>query len=362
MLKKNKLRLGALAATVVAAVALGGMSASADPTPGTFKTLAGVGSDTIQDVMNGLATKIPAIGSYDAVGSATIQTKSGGPSFARPNGSGAGKNALSDSQQGGSHLWNGIDISGQVDFARSSSGPSGSGTDLTYIPFAKDAVTFAVSAASDFPRDIPVGSASQDAQSPAPFTLRNIYLCKVTTYTDGNANDVTIRPILPQSGSGTRSFWLSALGLSETSKGSCVTDTVSVNGVTTTVEEHNGTYIQGAGDIAPFSIAQYIAQGNWAGLPAPVVERRGNIALGNIGGVKPYNVSATGPVLNTSFPITRNVYNIVATSRLGESAIAATFVGTSSAVCSNSATITKYGFGTLGALCGSTTLTGPFTQ
>jgi ABC-type phosphate transport system substrate-binding protein len=109
---------------------------------------------------------VSSIGSYDATGSATIQTKAGGPSFVRPNGSGAGANALSDSAQGGTHLFNSVDITGQVDFARSSSGPSGSGTALTYIPFAKDAVTFAVNAASDFPRDIPIGSSSQDSTSP----------------------------------------------------------------------------------------------------------------------------------------------------------------------------------------------------
>ncbi len=360
MLRKNKLRLGAVAVALCAATAVAGaISANADPAGGTFRTLAGVGSDTIQDVDNGLSTVIPALGSYDATGTATIVTKSGGATFVRPNGSGAGLNALSDSAQGGSHLFNGVDISGQVDFARSSSGPSGSGTALTYIPFAKDAVTFAVNAASDFPRDIAIGSASQDSASPAPLTLRNIYRCTATSYQDSRGNDVTIRPLLPQSGSGTRKFWLSTLGLTETdiTNGGCATD------LNNSVEEHNGTFLTGPGDIAPFSIAQYIAQGNWSSLPSTVQERRGNIQLGNVAGVKPYTVTVgSGAVLNTAFPITRNVYNVVPTAKLGDSTIAATFVGSGSAVCSQSALIKKYGFGTIGATCGSTTLTGPFTQ
>jgi ABC-type phosphate transport system substrate-binding protein len=358
MLKKTKLRLGAVAVAVCTATLFGAISASADPAPGVFKTLSGVGSDTTQDVVAGLATAVSSIGSYDATGSATIQTKAGGPSFVRPNGSGAGANALSDSAQGGTHLFNSVDITGQVDFARSSSGPSGSGTALTYIPFAKDAVTFAVNAASDFPRDIPIGSSSQDSTSPAPFTLRNVYRCSVTTFTDSNGLGVTIRPLLPQSGSGTRKFWLATLGLTETdiTAGGCATD------LGNTVEEHNGTFISGPGDIAPFSVAQYIAQGNWQSLPSAVIERRGGIVLGQVGGVKPYNITTTGAVLNTGFPIVRNVYNIVQTSRLGDAAIAAAFVGTSSSVCSNATIIKKYGFGTLGSLCGSTATTGPFTQ
>jgi hypothetical protein len=357
MFKKTKLRFGAVAVVVCTATLFGAISASADPAAGVFKTLSGVGSDTTQDVVAGLATAVSSIGSYDATGTATIQTKSGGPVFTRPNGSGSGVQALSDSAQGGSHLWNTVDVTGQVDFARSSSGPSGSGTVLTYIPFAKDAVSFAVNAASDFPRDIPVGAASQDATA-GIFSLRNIYRCTATSFTDSNGLPVTIRPLLPQSGSGTRKFWLSTLGLSETdiTAGGCATD------LGNTVEEHNGTFLTGAGDIAPFSIAQYIAQGNWKSLPSAVIERRGSIVLGQIGGVKPYSITTAGATLNTGFPVTRNVYNVVQTSRLAETAVAAAFVGSSSSVCANAAIIKQYGFGTIGSLCGSTSTTGPYTQ
>ena len=361
MHKKTTLRVSVVAAVAVAALAFGAAApASADPSG--FKDLIGVGSDTTQDVVGGLATVIPTLGSFDATGSSTIQVRSGGPTFNRPNGSTAGVQALSASVNNtGTRTFpatGGVSITGQVDFARSSSAPSSSfvGTDLTFIPFARDAVTYAVSAASDFPRDIALGNAGQDSASPAPFTLRNIYRGTVTTYVDGDFNPITIRPIIPQAGSGTRSFWLGALGLTEASiVGTPTTD------IGNTAQEHNGTYIKNAGDIAPFSIAQYIAQGNHGALPTTVAERRGNIELGNVDTVKPLLLTAGGGVeLNSAFPINRLVFNVVQTSRLtGTSAadlqLQAAFAGTSSSVCSATAQIKQYGFGTIGSLCGNTT-------
>lgn len=366
MLKKSKLRIGIIAACAVAAVTFGvAAPASADPTPaGSVKPLVGVGSDTTENLVNGLGTVVTNIGSYDATGSATIQTRTGGVSFNRPNGSGNGQKALSASiNAGGSHVWpsgTGVNITGQVDFARSSSSPSGSlpGSDLTFIPFAKDAVSFAVNASSDFPRDVALGLAAQDSISPAPFTLRNIYRGTVTSFSDADFNSVTIRPLLPQTGSGTRSFWIGSLGLTEAA--------ITAGGVATdlgnTVQEHNGTFITGAGDVAPFSVAQYIQQGNYAALPTTVVERRGNIQLGNIGSSKPYvSSSATGGLeINPAFPVNRLVYNVVETARLtGTSAadvqLQQTFKGSNSQVCAASTTVKQYGFGTIGSLCGNTT-------
>jgi len=364
MQNKSKLRLGVVAAFAVAVVTLSvSAPAYADPTPsGTIKPLVGVGSDTTENLVNGLGTVVTNIGSYDATGSAQIQTRTGGVLFNRPNGSGSGQKALTAAiNPNGTTKWpagTGVDVTGQVDFARSSSAPSGSlpGTELTFVPFARDAVSFAVSAASDFPRDIAVGSAAQDSISPAPFTLRNIYRGSVTSYTDKNLDTVTIRPLLPQTGSGTRSFWIGQLGLNEAN--------ITAGGVATdlgnTVQEHNGTFVTGPGDITPFSVAQFIQQGNYAALPTAVVERRGNIQLGNIGTIKPYVPSVGGGIeLNASFPVTRLVFNVVSTARLAGSSAAdlqlqAAFVGSTSQVCAASATIKQYGFGTIGALCGNT--------
>jgi hypothetical protein len=355
MLKKNKLRLGVVATLAVAGMAFGTVAASADPNPAGFKSLNGVGSDTIQDVMNGLSTVIPSIGSYDAQGTATIQTTAGGNAFKRPDGSGQGQQALSAAADTtGAHLWNSVNIVGQVDFARSSSGPDSSltGTDLTFIPFAKDAVTFAVNSASDFPRDIAVGNAGQDSLAVKPFTLRNIYRCAVTTFPDAFGDPVTITPLLPQAGSGTRKFFLSTIGLSETQVSGCATDTVG--GVS--VQEHDGNLIRGAGAIVPFSVAQYLSQSNYKTLPTAVDERRGVIDLGRISSVKPILLSNGVNVLNTAFPVTRSVYNVVQTSRLAEPAIAAAFVGSTSSVCANPTIIRNYGFAPLtGVACGTTT-------
>jgi hypothetical protein len=362
MLRKNKVRLGAIVAVVASATLLGAITANADPAANSYPALAGVGSDTIQDVMNGMSSVIPAIGSYDAtapVGSTnttTITTRSGGVAFTRPNGSGAGQNALSASIDGSAY--NGVVITGDVDFARSSSGPSSSfpGTQLTFIPFARDAVSYAVNEASDFPRDIPEGSAAAAATNPTALTLWNIYHCTATTYTDSNTNPVTIIPLLPQSGSGTRKFWDSTFGLTEGSLPACVTD---LNG---TVEEHNGSALTGPGDIMPFSISQYIAQGNWQGLPSTVQERRHAAALGSIDGITPYQITGGTVVQNPNFEINRLVYNVVATSRLTDPTIKATFVGSTSAVCSATNIIKEYGFSTIGTLCGTTNLTQGLTQ
>ena len=356
MLKKHKLRFGAVATLALAGLAFGTVSASADPTPaGTIKPIVGVGSDTTQDVVNGLGTVVTAIGSYDAQGTATIKVSAAGPTFARPNGSTQGVQALSASANaGGNRTWpaaNGVSIAGEIDFARSSSGPSSSfvGTDLTFIPFARDAVTYAVNAASDFPRDIALGNSTQDALVPAPLTLRNIYRCAVTTYTDSDTNSVTIRPLIPQTGSGTRSFWLQALGLTEGQILGCASD---LGG---TIQEHDGSLIRGAGDIVPFSVAQYLSQSNYATLPTAVNERRGVIELGKVGGIKPIRLTAAGNDLNSSFPINRLVYNVVESSRLADPAIASTFIGSTSSVCAAASTIRAYGFGTIGTACGSTT-------
>lgn len=354
MFKKNALRSGVVAAAVAACVALSVTPAAADPSG--FTTLAGTGSDTTQDVLNGLGSVVAAIGSYDATGSATIQTKAGGPTFNRPNGSTAGIQALSASiNSTGTKLWQTVDITDQLDFARSSSGPSSSfpGTQLTFIPFARDAVSYAVNAASDFPRALPLGSASSASADPAKLTLWNIYHCTATSYVDSNGDPIAIVPLIPQTGSGTRSFWLGKVGLTEATIPSCVTD------LGNTVQEHSGVQITGAGHIVPFSIAQYIAQGNHGAITVAtgvsVTERRSNVELGSISGFTPFVLGVGGTIMNPDFPVNRSVYNVIETARLGETVIANTFVGATSDVC-EATVVQQFGFAPI-ANCGATTST-----
>ncbi|MFJ9345466.1 Ig-like domain repeat protein [Streptomyces sp. NPDC101237] len=248
-------RTRSTAALVAAAVVAGGLAlaspAYADPTPaGTFRQLVGVGSDTTQDVMNALAgdtvngktyadkavksTAGAGLASYDAIGSATIQTRSGGPSFNRPNGSGPGRTALSDSLTG--DKFNDTTVSGQVDFARSSGGPSNLvGNALTYIPFARDAVGVAV-------RGTGLDSLTKDQ-------LFDIYKAGGTRTLGGQ----TLHPVLPQSGSGTRKFFLAAIGLTEG----------TVDTTLPTVQENQAdAALTQDGALVPFSVGSWIAQNN----------------------------------------------------------------------------------------------------
>ncbi|MFC4499776.1 MULTISPECIES: substrate-binding domain-containing protein [Streptomyces] len=320
------------AAFGVAALGLGILAApaSADPTSATdYRQLAGVGSDTTQDVMNGLGDVITnangkVIASWDATGTTPITTKVN-CSIARPNGSSAGITALNNDINAGT---------GCIDFARSSRGPADTSTnDLTFIPYAKDGVTYATDLGSTVPTNL------------TKTQLASIYTnC---TYTDASGNVITVAPLLPQTGSGTRTFWLSAIGLTDSQVGSCVTQGV---------QEHNGEAITAANQLMPYSIAQWIAQGK--GITG-VDNRRGESRLRSINSLAPTTGSGTALALNLNFDagFLRNVYNVVPTGKLSNAVIADTFVGAASKVCSNSATITNYGFGAL-TDCGATTLTG----
>ncbi|MFJ2936322.1 hypothetical protein ACIO8G_26635 [Streptomyces sp. NPDC087219] len=319
---KSRARIGA--ALGVAALGLGvalAPAAQADPNPITqYRTLAGVGSDTTQDVLNGLGNVVvnalgqKIIASWDATGSATIKTKATGCVINRPNGSSAGIDALR----------NAVDTnSGCLDFARSSRGPADtSTTDLTWIPFAKDAVSWAKRSDSTLPSDL---TSTQ---------LKDIYECNLTTL-----NGVALTPILPQSNSGTRQFFLSSIGV--TTPGACVQQGV---------QENDGTVLDSAGDVAPYSVASYTAQEKGV-----VTNRRGAAVLGSVGTVAPRNADKT---LNLAFPFLRDVYNVVPTAKLTNATVSSTFVGSTSKVCAATTTITNYGFGSLGTACGATTVKG----
>lgn len=345
-----KLRLSAVVA-LAAALALGSVApAYADPSTG--KPLNGTGSDTTQDVMGGVATAVTSLGSYDAIGSSTITVN--GVTFSRPSGSSAGVRALSSSIRGIAYAGTVLPV-GTLQWARSSSLGSQTGTELTYIPFARDAVTIAMSASSDFPKDVSLGAPGQATNL---FTLRNIYLGTVTSFIDSQGNTVTIRPLLPQQNSGTRQFWVSALGTTEPAlaTGGKATD------LGNTVQEHDGSFLTTDGDIAPFSVGQYIAQGNHRTLPTTVVERRGNIVLGSIDTIKPVVYTGTRIATNPDFGVSRLVYNVVETRALTTAtpsatdlAIRAAFAGSSSEVCLATTQIQQYGFATIGSACGSTT-------
>jgi phosphate transport system substrate-binding protein len=342
--------------------------ALADPTV----TLVAVGSDTIQDVYNqfGLDAAGNLLGSYDAVnpvtaaaheiitpvdGTATVKC-----SFARPNGSGEGtadlRLALNPASPNGGSAPAPVAGQGCVDIARSSSGPgslqSNTGP-IVYIPFALDAVAGATGGSScpgttcaayqytytngttQTVTATPVVSAITQADLFTENDLINLYK-NCTAITEGGvtydphsppaAGDTQIDLYVPQSGSGTRNFWASTLGFSNTSLPACVHDTIVGGPLGTAtpavpVEEHNGTPMAtDPNGFGPFSIAQWISQRNGHN------DRRHTAVLHNLApctgtvctaAVSPFSNGnpATGS-LNSSFPITRNVYSVVSFARV----------------------------------------------
>ncbi|MGW3634875.1 Ig-like domain repeat protein [Streptomyces sp. NPDC005122] len=309
------------AAMVAAAVVSGTLAlaspASADPTPaGTFRQLVGVGSDTTQDVLNALAgdtvngksyagTAVKAgdagLASYDAFAPAgaasTIQTRPGGPAFLRPNGSGPGRAALSMALTGDKFPnATGVSVKGQVDFARSSGGPSTSGTTLTYIPFARDAVGVAV-------RGSALDTLTVDQ-------LHDIYTAGDTRLKVLNGQ--TLHAVLPQAGSGTRKFFLAAIGLTET--------TVSSE-IPTVQENQANAALTEDGALVPFSVGSWIAQNNGI---APDYSKAAVAAGAHLAGVQlPGDTGVSSPVTTVNGKLTpvagyfenatfgRDVYNVV---------------------------------------------------
>lgn len=349
------LGLGAVALVLTVTAA----PAAANPPAGEYRQLAGVGSDTTQDALNGLGETVTisgakVIASYDARPAGTIKTKATGCEFPRPDGSGQGRAALKASENDGGNVFQGVNVTGCVDFARSSSYGGGSSPqttgNYTYIPFGVDAVSFAVNTTSDLPESLTF------------VQLQRIYRC-LTTVISG----VPVKPLLVQSGSGTRSFWLGKMGIAEADIANgdypCIIQTV--NGAP--IQEHDARVLAGHDDyIMPFSVGQFIAQGNAAAIQSQtgvvVEDRRGTSRVGKVNGLAPI----VNGKLNIAFraELIRDVYNVVPTRRLGEQLIIDTFVGSGSAVCTKQSLIELFGFGyrsTSGATlfqgaCGATAL------
>ncbi|MFD8723341.1 Ig-like domain repeat protein [Streptomyces sp. NPDC059629] len=318
------------AAFVAAAVVAGGLAlatpAVADPDAGAFRQLVGVGSDTTQDVLNALAgdtvngisyssTAVKAtsgarLASYDAIEPGTgstsskITTRQSGPSFARPNGSGSGRKALTKSLTGES--WpdgNGVAITNQVDFARSSGAPSTSGTALTFIPMARDAIGVAVRGSG-----LDTLTVKQ---------LHDIYNGTLTT-----VNGQTVHPKIPQLNSGTRNFFLNAIGL----KDGDLPSSVQV------VQENQGNAaLTENGALVPFSVGSWIAQNNGVSpdYTQTSVTNGGHLAAIQFDG----DTGATSPVTTVNGklkPVTdyyenatfgRDVYNVVPTREVDTTSI-----------------------------------------
>jgi hypothetical protein len=243
-------------------------TAIADPTgPPSPRELAGVGAQTTQGVFNDLANIItddghhglPAgtkiIGSYDNAPPGTITTRPG-CTITRPNQGGAGTDALVHSLQAND---------GCVQFARVVTNDSASraGTGLTYIPFAIDALSYAIRDDSTIPRNLSAAN------------LTAIYNCQVPS----------IQPLLGVFGAGNRTFFLKKLGFTDspTFAGSagheCVKDTDSSGAP---LLANDGRLLTAPNQLVTYSSAPYLAQ--VSGVEPDI---HGTAVLGSINGISP---------------------------------------------------------------------------
>ncbi|PPK68894.1 substrate-binding domain-containing protein [Actinokineospora auranticolor] len=316
---RKKQRLIFVAAAAITALGLAANAAQADPAGApTYRELVGVGSDTTQTVLNGLADAVTVngvkvLGSYDARGTAQITTKDAATNpactIARPENSGGGVTALKNDVAAGT---------GCVQFARSSSNSAAANPDLKFIPFAVDALTYAVRSDSTVPKKL------TKAQ------LTSIYTCANTTF----------KPLAPQFGSGTRSFFIRSIMPTGTTDSAtlfgpggtypCVTDKDATG---EGIQEHVGTYLTDTKHLLPYSIAVYNSQvyGN-----APAAQ--GKAVLGTIDNVQPTN-------LNTTSVLKRDVYNVIPANKVTVAPYSTVFVGGDSLICARQDVITRYGFG-----------------
>jgi ABC-type phosphate transport system substrate-binding protein len=240
------------------------------PTP---TDITGVGSDTIQNVMDQfsadfnakLPVTAPHLYSWDATNPVTgaiaddITIKTGGSPAKgtcqqpRPDGSSAGITALTTTNP---------TTSGHpcIDFARSSrdrapTDPPYAKNGIAFTTLAGDAVTYATQpSASGKPSNAPTNLTTAQ--------LTSIYTCKVTNWSQVGGKSAPIKAFIPQSTSGTRAFFLAALGL--TNPGTCVSDLPTKALPGGSLEENEGTnpvFKKSPQDVIfPYSVGKYIAQ------------------------------------------------------------------------------------------------------
>lgn len=314
-----------------------GATVQAEPVSNSYVV---VGSDTIEDVLNALAngTAITGstvrvtqngatIGSFDATGSPAIITKPGGVRFSRPNGSGEGFKALSSSiiadpvdanyfnsstyqvigGTNGTTLPDGIKnvhITGQVDIARSSSAtPAGTLSvetnalaTIVRVPFARDAIALAFGSTLS----TAVCNAGQNSAT-APACVPYLTVAQIKAVFEG-ANtltlgstpgvDITIKGIIPQSGSGTRKDFESKAGIDL-----ALLATALTNNKVGLSQEHDATTL-GVNEVAPMSASRWIAMQNKASF-----DKSGLAVIGSV-----YTTTTLGksPVLGSAGSMTPN--------------------------------------------------------
>ncbi|GAB3567795.1 substrate-binding domain-containing protein [Amycolatopsis endophytica] len=343
---------GVIGAATGACLLLTGTASAVPGDNGLNEVVTAAGSDTIQDFTNALFAQanggednyvnvppvLPAGGTFtvpaDLYDGGTTYDTTSNPV---PNGSSAGKNALNANASSGGAL---------IDVARSSSGPSSSDpVEFEYYGFARDGVSWAAS--------------STGAGAGVTLTLdqlKGIYNGSIDNWSEVGGADAPIAVYLPQTGSGTLSFFTgNVLGFDPTTTGVTI-HRMQENDATTIAAGDAGTAI------APYSVAQWVAQAN-----AVVTDKRAGFFEGTLTGadsdVAPVGVNATSgkwePTFLPAFRGARTVYHVLDTRSLSYGA-ALNIVGFDasgpSPLCSGALNtlISDYGFqplGTSGVTC-----------
>lgn len=216
----------------------------------------GVGSDTIQNVFDAFSIDFNSTASASAehlyswdatnplngqIGD-SIPIKTDCSPIPRPDGSSAG-------------------ISQLTTFTKSSSGPfctnyarSSRARGASDPPFAPGGIAFV-----NLAGDAVTWSAQKTTNAPANLTtaqLAAIYNCTDTNWHQVGGKNAPIHAFIPQAGSGTRSFFLTAIGVAN--PGACVSDAGG------TLEENEGVnpVLNDPNAIFPYSVGKYIAEAN----------------------------------------------------------------------------------------------------
>jgi hypothetical protein len=196
---------------------------------------------------------------------------------------------------------------------------------LTYIPVAKDALTYAVRSDGNVPRDLDIP------------TLKRIYQCDpaLTSPRSGGLPPL-FHPLIGVQGAGNRTLWLQTLGITDgadlTTRFPCITQGFPAN---------DGTVLQDGNELITYSTSTYLSQ-----IAQVDPDRHGQAVLGDIGGIPALN-------LNNDSTIARDLFDIVRTSdTTNGSPVQSMFVGPTSQVCSQSNVIKRHGFNTI-SNCGA---------
>ena len=135
----------------------------------------------------------------------TVVLRAGLSPILRPNGSGAGFNLLKADTNTGT----GKSINNLVDFARASS-PRTGGANFDSLQMGNDPVGMLTSTTTNVTKSLSVAQ------------LKGIYQCTTTDWSAVGGTAGTILPLIPQVGSGTRSYFLGQIGVTEANLGACV--------------------------------------------------------------------------------------------------------------------------------------------